>query len=193
MATAKPARRSAPLTELDYHVLGVVWRDGPLTTYGVRARFKNSVTVTWSASTGSIYPAIRRLLAGGMLRASVQRDGRRTQDLRVTARGTRVLQEWLRAVPAGLAGPVADPIRSRVQFLGALAARDAAGFLAAAEADCRAALRRLTATESAERPTREAPRLWALRGASDELRSRLEWIRWVRAHAGATKERRKKR
>jgi DNA-binding PadR family transcriptional regulator len=193
MRSRQSTRKAAPVTELDYCVLGVVWRDGPLTTYGVRSRFRDSVTVTWSASTGSIYPAIRRLLAGGMIRASGHRDGRRTQDLSVTVRGTRVLQEWLRSVPHGLAGPVADPIRSRVQFLGALDRHEAALFLRAAESDCRTALRRVTTTESAERPTREAPRIWALRGASDELRARLEWIRWVRTRAGATKERRKQR
>jgi hypothetical protein len=128
-----------------------------------------------------------------MVRASGHRDARRTQDLRVTPRGVRVLRAWLRAVPRGLAGPIADPIRSRVQFFGALLGPEVGGFLVDAEADCRAALRRVMATETMERSTREAPRLWALRGAGDELRARLKWIRWVRRRALETKRRGKRR
>src|SRR5262245_8660120 len=183
-ATRSPSPRprggSPALTELDHFVLGIVWRDGPMTTYAVRNRFRTSATAAWSASTGSIYPAIRRLLASGMLKASADRDARGTQDVQTTALGVRTLKAWLRGVPPGLAGPDADPVRTRVQFLGALGPRESASFLSKVEADCLAALKTLTALESKERGVREAQRIWALRGASHELGARLKWIRWLR-------------
>ena len=178
--TSSQAGKSNRLTELDYSVLGVVWRDGPLTPYAVRNRFASSVTAGWSASTGSIYPSIRRLVSFGFIRASAHRDGRRTQDLRLTPRGLAAFRAWLGSVTQGLAGNVADPVRTRVQFLGALSRPDAALFLEEAEADCRSALRLLEATLSKEAGGRGVERVWALTGARYELKARLEWLGWIR-------------
>jgi DNA-binding PadR family transcriptional regulator len=148
------------------------------------------VTAAWSGSTGSIYPAIRRLVTRGLLRASAHRDARRTRELRISPRGIVVLRRWLRSVSAGLAGNVPDPVRTRVQFLSALTPREASRFLADAEADCKAALRTVESVMAAEPPTSERQRRWALTGARHELKARLEWIRWVRRSAARTRGRR---
>jgi DNA-binding PadR family transcriptional regulator len=176
------------LTELDFCVLGVVFRDGPLTAYRVRTRFASSVTAAWSTSTGSIYPAIRRLVARRLIRASAHRDARRTKELSITPKGEAVFRDWLRRVTDGLAGNVADPVRTRVQFLGALGPREAMRFLAEVEADCRSALESMEAKVSEEPREATLHRGWALRGALHELRARLEWIGWVRRRmASATR------
>jgi DNA-binding PadR family transcriptional regulator len=189
--TRRPHGRPGPaakgLTELDFSILGVVWRDGPVTAYQVRRRFATSVTAVWSASTGSIYPAIRRLVARGLLRASAHRDGRRTRELSISTRGTAVFRAWLRHVNVGLAANVADPVRTRVQFLAALTPREAARFLADAEADCSSALRNVESVMAGERGAGRH-RTWALTGARHELEARLRWIRWIRRRAARAGE-----
>ena len=180
---ARPRGRTSRHTELDYSVLGVVWRDGPVTTYGVRERFARSVTATWSSSTGSIYPAIRRLVAGGLIGASAHRDGRGTQELSITSRGIVTLRQWLRSASHDLGEVAADPVRTRIQFLAALTPRDAARFLAAAAEECRSALRIFDASMAKEPGGRGAQRLWALRGVRDQLEARIRWIEWVRRRA----------
>lgn len=187
---ARPRGRAHRLTELDYSVLGVVWRDGPITTYGVRERFAASVTATWSSSTGSIYPAIRRLVAGGLIRAGAHRDGRGTQELSITSRGITTLRHWLRSASADLGGVAADPVRTRIQFLAALTPRDTARFLAAAEEECRSALRIFDSSMANEPGGRGAQRLWALRGVRDQLEARIRWIGWVRRSAVKVRSRR---
>lgn len=189
--TRSQAGTANRLTELDYSVLGVVWRDGPLTTYAVRSRFASSVTEGWSASTGSIYPSIRRLVSFGFIRPSAHRDGRRTQDLRLTPRGLAVFRAWLRNITPGLAGNVADPVRTRVQFLGSLSRPEAARFLEEAEADCRSALGILKATLAKEAGGRGVERVGALTGARYELEARLEWLGWMRRQMRSASGRRR--
>jgi len=173
------------MTELDHCVLGVVWREGPLTAYAVRGRFSASVNTAWSSSTGSIYPAIRRLMAQGLVRGGAPRDGRKTQMLSATPKGVETLNGWLQSVPSGLAGLVADPVRTRVMFLAALSPAAVRSFLDAAENDCRSALQRVEAMEREYAKSRSREEHWGMIGAVYELRGRQEWLRHLRQLHGA--------
>jgi DNA-binding PadR family transcriptional regulator len=72
------------MTELKFTILAIVARDGPLSAYDIRKIFARSLTSTWSSSTGSIYPSIRRLQNIGHLASSSPKDGRARKALSVT-------------------------------------------------------------------------------------------------------------
>src|SRR4051812_20115559 len=116
------ARPTVLLTELDRCVLGVIWQAGPLSAYRVRTRFKDSATVAWSSSAGSIYPSIRRLLRAGLAVAGSRKDERGTRHIAITAKGRTRLRQWLLNFPPELASATPDPIRTRAQFLYAIPA-----------------------------------------------------------------------
>lgn len=170
-----PRRDDTP-TELEHCVLGVVWRRGPCTSYAVRAEFAASVTAQWSASAGSIYPAIRRLTALALLEARRTAWGRRGKhELSLTAIGAETLRRWIGAIDAAAAGPTPDPVRTRFLFLDALNdahARRAA--IAQAQSETRD---RLAVVRAAARDERLPPgeRL-AMRGAELQLEARLRWL-----------------
>ncbi len=165
------------MTELDHCVLGVIWREGPLTAYGVRTHFSESPTPAWSSSTGSVYPAIQRLLRSGLVAAEPVRDRRGTQALGVTSDGLLALQAWLLAITPAVAGPTPDPIRTRAQFIHALDAADATSFLQRATAETRAKLAAYRNVEGGLKGD-EGRRLdyLATVGATFELQARLKWL-----------------
>ncbi len=108
------------LSELENCALAVVWRDGPLTAYQVRTIFLQSITASWRASTGSIYPLVRKLEKLGLLAVQqVEDHPRKARVLKITPLGRKQLTNWLRAEPKQIADPVADPIRTRFYFLNA--------------------------------------------------------------------------
>lgn len=168
------------LTELDNCVLGVVWREGPLSTYGVRSHFAESTTVGWSSSSGSIYPSIRRLIAAGLVKAGEASDRRGTQELRITAAGVAQLGEWVSSLRPSLASAMPDPLRTRAQFLTCLEPDRRQRFLADSRLHTQAALAELQAC--ADRPAlTEAERLERIGdiGAILELRARLQWLNFL--------------
>lgn len=105
------------MTELDHTILGVIARDGPLSAYDVRRVFARSTTPLWSSSQGSVYPAIKRLLATGWIRATDAGRGRRRQDLNITEQGKVALEAWLADLASWMGAVTADPIRTRAYFL----------------------------------------------------------------------------
>lgn len=109
------------MTELEACVLALVARDGPLTAYQVRMEFERSRASSWRASTGSVYPMIKRLVARGLLSAELRpADGRGAAHLLATAAGRRRAQAWLTETPAWIGDVAEDPIRTRVHFLSLL-------------------------------------------------------------------------
>ena len=165
------------LTELDNCILGVIWREGPMSAYGVRAHFARSSTTTWSSSTGTVYPAIRRLREAGLLDAASPSGPRKSELLSLTARGREALRRWLKDVTAGLGASTADPIRTRVHFLAALGAADRKQALTDYRAATCAAIDQLEkhASRPAVGPVERSERLGTL-GALAELRARLDWL-----------------
>ncbi len=174
------------LTELDNCILGVIWREGPMSAYGVRSHFAGSTTVEWSSSTGTVYPAIRRLTEAGLVSASRPAGPRRSRTLSVTPSGLESLRGWLLACTPELGSSTADPIRTRVQFLAALGPATRAAVLAAYREATRAVIDRFE-ERSKERGDSVAEQLDQLGtlGALAELRARLEWLEMIEPKLGS--------
>jgi DNA-binding PadR family transcriptional regulator len=165
------------LTEVEGCALGVVWQRGPCTAYEVRMEFAISSTPRWSASAGSIYPALKRLLTRKLVEAEAEDWGPRSKTrFAITRRGLALLHRWVGPpFGAGLAGPRFDPIRTRSCFLGAMARPARAKFVNQARSDTRAALAVLRA--EAALPYAEGDfEAMSLRGSVLELEARLRWL-----------------
>jgi DNA-binding PadR family transcriptional regulator len=109
-------------SELECFVLGLVWQLGPCSPYDVRRHVQGSPSTQWSASSGAVYPLMRRLERAGLLVARGRREGeRKRREYRITARGLTALRAWVGPPLAAEAVSVAhDPLRSRARFLDAL-------------------------------------------------------------------------
>src|SRR5471030_2616795 len=98
------------LTELEQCVLGVIWRDGPMTAYEIAALFARSLSPYWSGSAGAIYPVVARLRKRGLAGGKRQswNDSQKTV-LKATKKGVTALRKWLTPpLPAGAGAPTHD-------------------------------------------------------------------------------------
>lgn len=109
------------MTELEACVLAVLCQRGPMTAYQVRKEFGHSPNSSWRASTGSIYPLIKRLHRQGLVEMrAVSADGRGTRQLVASAAGRARVKAWLTVLPPWIGDATADPIRTRFQFFDCL-------------------------------------------------------------------------
>ena len=169
------------MTELDSTILAIIARDGPLSAYDVRKVFARSLTSTWSSSTGSIYPSIRRLQEAGHVTAGSAKGARARKSLRVTASGRAAVDAWLRGMTAEVAGPTPNPIRTRMYFVGIV---DPAERLAIVQQASKSTCAALAAAEHARAEriavsAGDAVQHLASEGVLFELRARLEWLTWL--------------
>jgi DNA-binding PadR family transcriptional regulator len=166
-------------SELEGAILGVVSVEGPSTPYAVLTVFARSRSSYWSASTGAVYPAIRRLLRRGLLTATKRSRGTRQSSLcALTARGRKALVRWV-GPPWDwrLEAATFDPLRTRISFLGAISPAKRLKYLKEAEGRTAAELRPYL---ELVRTQREGGDLWeafASLGALEQLRARLRWLR----------------
>lgn len=168
---------AVPLTEVEGCALGVVWQRGPCTAYEVRMEFAVSSTPRWSASAGSIYPALERLRARKLVDAEALDWGPRSKTrFSITRRGLAALQRWI-GPPLGpeLAGPTFDPIRTRSCFLGAMPRPARERFVTQAQRDTRAVLEALRAQAAIPFADSDFDAI-SLRGSILELEARLRWL-----------------
>jgi DNA-binding PadR family transcriptional regulator len=166
------------MTELESTVLGVVWLRGPCTAYVVRQEFLASESSYWTASTGAIYPVLRRLEAAGMIRAAEHAWGTgRKKEFTVTPKGLAALQEWIGPpLEAWTGRPTFDPIRTRLSFLGALAPAKRRRFIAEAQGHVEAALEEVETKIAAWNRDAEPFEYLVLLGTREELRGRKWWL-----------------
>ena len=173
------------MTELDLTILAIIARDGPLSAYDVRKVFARSLTSTWSSSTGSIYPSIRRLQDARHVASSSPKGARARKTLRVTAAGRAAVDRWLQEITPEMAGPTPNPVRTRIYFLGILNSSEGSAILRKAIASTRAALdeaeRRRTARVSAD--SDDVVQHLASEGVLYELRARVAWLEWLEREA----------
>lgn len=165
------------LTDVEGCALGVVWQRGPCTAYEVRMEFAVSTTPRWSASAGSIYPALRRLRLRKLVAAEAEDWGPRSKTrFTITRTGLAQLHRWIGPpFAADLAGPAFDPLRTRSCFLGSMARPARARFVRQARRDTRAALDVLRAQAAV--PFAEGDfEAMSLRGSILELEARLRWL-----------------
>lgn len=91
MPTAGRTRRPP----LDYALLGLL-AEQPASGYDLRKIFLHTPIGMYSDSPGSVYPALRRLEASGLIVGRRQRGStRRRRGLTITARGRAVLRRWI--------------------------------------------------------------------------------------------------
>ena len=160
---------TATLTELEGAVLSEIYHRGNRTAFQVQRAFQRSPSTEWSGSAGAVYPAIRRLIEGGLIVATPMAGGRKAQALEVTSAGLSALTSWAcdarRAAGVGL-----DPFRLRSGIWRTLPNAERRVALDAVAAEIRQDLARQGADEA---DTVERTR--------DELavrlqRTRLDWI-----------------
>lgn len=101
------------LTEFEGALLAAIRRSGEATPYQIRQAFETSPSPEWSGSSGSVYPAINRLVSRNLLaeRRSVD-DRRGTKWISLTELGESALLDWIVDIDAAV-GPGLDPFRTR--------------------------------------------------------------------------------
>ncbi len=170
------------MTELDFTILAIIGRDGPLSAYDIRKVFAQSLTPTWSSSTGSVYPSIGRLEMAGLITASIPEGARSRKALRITPAGRKALEPWLTGITPEIAAATPDPIRTRMFFLMFVQPKRRLEIIKTAIESTEAAI------QEAERRRLARPggdgadlRRLASEGVLFELRARLDWLKWLRA------------
>ena len=165
-------------------MLGLIWHDGPTTSYAVRTTFEQSPSDYFSGSAGAIYPLVKRLERAKLIRSrAVRRDGRSARMLEITDAGVDALKAWVGPpIEERMAAVSFDPIRTRLLFSEVLSNAkrmklidDAEEALAQVVAELSARWRHEANGEGNDPFARIATR-----GALDMARARLRWIRWVR-------------
>jgi DNA-binding PadR family transcriptional regulator len=166
------------ITELDHTILAIVGRDGPMSAYDVRKVFAGSLTPSWSASTGSVYPSIRRLVQAGLILSSQPAGGRNRTTLTLSPLGSARVRDWLMGITVEVAAATPDPVRTRLYFLSLLGPAARTVMLEQAEASTRGALLEAE-RRRAERSEDDVSRLIS-EGVISELQARLTWLGRVR-------------
>ena len=100
------------LTELEGAVLTEVAQRGNRTAFKVRRAFQRSPSAHWTGSAGAVYPAIRRLVAAGILLSETVPGARGTRLLSLSARGEAMFDAWA-CDPEAACGLGFDPFRLR--------------------------------------------------------------------------------
>jgi DNA-binding PadR family transcriptional regulator len=126
------------LTDLEGTIMSTLLRWPGETAYFVRQSFIRSPSIFWSGSSGSIYPALRRLEGRKLLEAVQKRGGRKKSvGYTLTQTGEDACQAWIqdpvRACDTGF-----DPFRSRLASLDFVPEPARAGMLLAWRAEIEA-------------------------------------------------------
>jgi DNA-binding PadR family transcriptional regulator len=83
-------------TELEYVILGLVSMND-FSGYDIKKIFDKSYIIRWSASPGSIYPALKRLEKRGLLKSKRILDGKIPKEVySITEEGKIKIKEWLK-------------------------------------------------------------------------------------------------
>jgi DNA-binding PadR family transcriptional regulator len=117
------------LSRLENHVLALVRKWQPTTAYFVRKSLADTLATNVSDSPGSVYPAIERLKAGGLLTATPATRGKRMSDhLRCTDAGDKAVNQWLTTIGRAEMLPE-DPWRTKIRFADLLSKNDLKAWL----------------------------------------------------------------
>ena len=179
-------------TELEGAVLGVLREQGPCTAYAVRRVFLDSPSPYWSGSAGAIYPLMKRLQRLGRIASRGGSTGRRPSRLyNLTAAGDRAFRAWLQPPwPALVTGVPADPLRTRVSFLGVLSVTERRRFLREAIERIEPHLRDQERDLARHRKEGNRFETAVARGAIASLLARRRWLRETVRRVGRKTDRR---
>jgi DNA-binding PadR family transcriptional regulator len=164
-------RTSHVLTELEGAALSVINGLGACTPYQVRQNFLSSRSREWSGSAGAVYPAIRRLHAGGLLRALQTDDARRSVRFSLSAVGRKAFEGWMKDVERA-SGSGLDPFRCRADHWDLLPAIDRRALLRALRRKLEQRLEVLAAVS--DHP--DTPERRALSLEVELHKTRLRWL-----------------
>jgi len=137
-----------PLTNLEYALLGLI-RQQEQTGYELCKTFETTPMAHYSASPGSIYPALKRLEKRGLLEGTVEREAslRPRKVFALTSDGEQALVDWV-SQPVTRADVVwnTEGLMLRFSFMGEVAGkREVVRFLGELVAETRAVIRDLAA------------------------------------------------
>ena len=165
-------------TELQSFILGLIWQLGPVSPYEVRRHMQDSPSTQWSASAGAIYPLMRRLERGGLVKGTSERRGnRRRREYRITRKGLAALRCWIGPPVAAEAITVAhDPLRSRARFLAALTPRQRLAWIGAARLALDEVERKVLAWQTRYGPKTGAAAAVLTRSGALDVASRRQWV-----------------
>lgn len=182
-STASPGRFS----DLEGFVLGLVWQFGPVSPYEVRQIMLDSPSTQWSASTGAIYPLMRKLERTGLVKGRSERKGKRaSRSYTATTAGVARLRAWLGPpLSREAVSVVYDPLRTRARFLGVLRPDQRGEWITAALSaldEVQQAVERWNAIYPQRAPGSERHLTLAFltRHAELDLRGRRQWLADVR-------------
>jgi DNA-binding PadR family transcriptional regulator len=170
------------LTELEQCVLGVIWRDGPVTAYEVANLFATSLSSFWSGSAGAIYPVVQRLRRRGLVHGAARAwNGTRKTVLTATDKGVDVLRAWLTPpLPIAAAGPTYDSIRTRMFFMKILPIASRRQFVEDAERITREQMVLARQTHKEQKALGNESEALGVLGVILEMKARLTWLRAIR-------------
>lgn len=96
LAAPKSSTEDLSLTHAEAMALMTAYRFGPLTTYRLRRLYAEAPVASYSNSTGTVYPVIRRLSARGLIETRPVEGSRRgAETLTCTEAGRRALKAWV--------------------------------------------------------------------------------------------------
>lgn len=172
-------------SELECFVLGLVWQLGGCSAYDVRRTMGDSPSSQWSASTGAIYPLMRRLQRQGLLTMKLEKTGQRARRVyTITPSGKRTLRQWVGPPLAPEAVSVAhDPLRSRARFLGVLSSAERVEWVRTAIAALHEIHARVKEWELKYGVLDEFQSLVSRNGEL-ETQARQAWLREIAEHVG---------
>src|SRR5258708_30865053 len=107
------------LSEMEACVMALIWSNGSSPPYALREVFLKSPSPQWSGSAGAIYPLVKRLERGKLIRSSAHSIGRREGKLfALTAAGSRAVEKWLEpSVPDLVTGVPPAPLPTPILLL----------------------------------------------------------------------------
>lgn len=181
-APAHSSSHARQLSELECFTLGLVWKYGPCTAYTLRQKLQSSPSTQWSGSAGAIYPLVRRLERGGLLKSrSAGRGKRASQEYIILPRGEVALRHWIGPpLPPEALTVSHDPLRSRARFLAALAPGQRRAWIDAALESLREVTARIRAWEAANADDSDPMVGMLTRSGLLDVRSRQTWLREAR-------------
>lgn len=96
LAASKSSPEDLSLTHAEAMALMTAYRFGPLTTYRLRRFYAEAPVASYSNSTGTVYPVVRRLSARGLLEVRPVEGSRRgAETIACTEAGRRALKAWV--------------------------------------------------------------------------------------------------
>jgi DNA-binding PadR family transcriptional regulator len=166
----------------EHTILGIVWNDGPTTTYRVMRKLAASPSSFYRNRAATAYRVVQRLIEQGLLEVVGEDVGARgDRQIRITGEGLNVLRAWLLdPVPYAEVAHSADLIRLRLYSAGAIRPEERATLIDNAISEL---LRLQLAIEGDIRREGESGDEFAVlaaKGSLFETKARIAWLQEIR-------------